>query len=51
MKHKEVREKLTEAFRALPKADRDRLMWHVEQGTRIICGTDTANYGDGKGGG
>ena len=43
---------LVQAFKALPKADRDRLLWHVEEGTHICCGKREAYlYTDGKGGG
>jgi len=42
---------LVQAFRALPKADRDRLLWHVEEGTHICCGKKEADlYTDGHGG-
>jgi hypothetical protein len=44
-------ETLVQAFRALPKRDRRRLMWHVEHGTDICCGQNTYMYSDGRGGG
>jgi len=47
----ESRKVLEKCFAALPKRDRDRLKFHYEQKTRIVCGDDSSLFSDGIGGG
>lgn len=42
---------LVAAFKALPKRDRDRLLWHAVAKTAICCGKKWSLFADGKGGG
>lgn len=35
---------LTEAFRALSKTEKGNLLWHLQQGTPILCGVPDAIY-------
>ena len=48
MNHKAV---LATAFKALTRAQKANLKWHVEQDTPICCGEMANRYLDGKGGG
>jgi hypothetical protein len=34
-------ETLVRAFRGLTKRQRGNLLWHVEKGTKILCGSET----------
>jgi hypothetical protein len=47
----QARGTLTRAFSALPRADKKRLRWHLEQKTPICCGETAHLYADGKGAG
>lgn len=42
---------LEKCFSALPEADMDRLEYHMEKDTTILCGTDAGRWIDEKGGG
>ncbi len=46
-----AKEILIECFAALPEADRNRLAYHYEKETGIVCGKDWELYTDGRGGG
>ena len=41
---------LVTCFKALPKRDRDRLAYHYDKNTPIVCGVDASLYTDGGGG-
>lgn len=41
---------IVEAFKLLPKKDRDRLWYHYKKKTPILCGNDSLLFTDGKGG-
>ena len=42
---------LVSCFRALPRRDRERLLWHAEQKTPVLCGKHAYSYIDCRGGG
>ncbi len=45
-----VRRILDKCFSALSRRDRDRLLYHAENGTPILCGEDSEDFTDGAGG-
>jgi len=47
----EARRILRRAFGALTDAQRERLAYHLERGTPILCGETADLYADGAGGG
>lgn len=49
--NKETEYALEECFRELPKPDKLRLRYHLEQGTHILCGKNSSVFTDGAGGG
>ena len=51
MTKKQAKKMLVESFKRLPKRDRDRLLYHVQKGTKILCGDNWQRYIDGKGAG
>ncbi len=47
----EHEEALERFFTELPDDEFDNLAWHKEQGTTLLCGKESYNFTDGKGGG
>lgn len=41
---------LVTAFKALTAREKDRLRWHLEKGTPVLCGKNAALFVDGFGG-
>jgi len=44
-------ELLTKSFMALPRKDLQRLQYHVDAKTTILCGESANRFVDGEGGG
>ena len=50
MNQAEAKATLVECFLALPKRDRARLRYHLENRTPVLCGERAYEYADGEGG-